>query len=55
MATTTGLSRREAIWLARHGWSVTAVDFGLGGLDDEQQAQLTELLCEVRRAAGDFS
>lgn len=40
---------------ARATESVTAVDFGLGGLDDEQQAQLTELLCEVRRAAGDFS
>ncbi|GAA2555784.1 MarR family winged helix-turn-helix transcriptional regulator [Pseudonocardia hydrocarbonoxydans] len=39
---------------ARATESVTAVDFGLGGLDDEQRAQLTALLGEVRRAAGDF-
>lgn len=34
--------------------SVTAVDFGLGGLSAEQQTQLTTLLGKVRRAAGDF-
>ncbi|NMH99052.1 MarR family winged helix-turn-helix transcriptional regulator [Pseudonocardia acidicola] len=34
--------------------SVTDVDFGLHGLTPAQQAQLTELLGKVRRAAGDF-
>jgi DNA-binding MarR family transcriptional regulator len=40
---------------ARATESVTSVDFGLEGLSDEQQAQLTALLGEVRRAAGDFT
>lgn len=31
-----------------------AADFGLGSLEDEQLAQLSELLRPVRRAAGDF-
>src|SRR6478736_1429930 len=35
--------------------SVTAIDFGLVGLGPEQEAQLTELLGQVRRAAGDFT
>ena len=35
--------------------SVTAIDFGLVGLEPEQQSQLTELLGQVRRAAGDFT
>lgn len=34
--------------------AVTAVDFGLTGLDGEEQVQLTDLLGKVRRAAGDF-
>jgi DNA-binding MarR family transcriptional regulator len=34
--------------------SVTNIDFGLQGLTLEQQAQLTELLGQVRKAAGDF-
>ncbi|WP_214404230.1 MarR family winged helix-turn-helix transcriptional regulator [Pseudonocardia lacus] len=34
--------------------AVTAVDFGLIGLDGEEQAQLTALLGKVRHAAGDF-
>ena len=34
--------------------SVTSIDFGLSGLTDEQELQLTELLGQVRRAAGDF-
>jgi hypothetical protein len=33
---------------------LTDLDFGLVGLDAEQTAQLTALLTEVRRAAGDF-
>lgn len=35
--------------------AVTAVDFGLVGLDDAQVAALTDLLARVRRASGDFS
>ena len=35
--------------------SVTAIDFGLGGLTVEQQTQLTTLLGQVRHAAGDFA
>ena len=35
--------------------SVTAIDFGLVGLAPEQKSQLTELLGQVRRAAGDFN
>jgi DNA-binding MarR family transcriptional regulator len=35
--------------------SVTAIDFGLVGLEPDQQSQLTELLGQVRRAAGDFT
>ena len=35
--------------------SVTAIDFGLVGLEPEQKSQLTELLGQVRRAAGDFN
>jgi hypothetical protein len=35
--------------------SVTAIEFGLVGLAPEQEAQLTELLGQVRRAAGDFT
>ena len=54
-ATLVEITDAGAALRARATESVTAVDFGLGGLDDEQQAQLTELLCEVRRAAGDFS
>jgi DNA-binding MarR family transcriptional regulator len=35
--------------------SVTAIDFGLGGLSAEEATQLTALLGQVRRAAGDFA
>ena len=35
--------------------SVTAVDFGLVGLADEEVSSLTGLLAKVRHAAGDFS
>ena len=34
--------------------SVTSISFGLVGLDPEQEAHLTDLLGQVRRAAGDF-
>lgn len=35
--------------------ALTDIDFGLVGLDPEQTAQLTALLTQVRRAAGDFT
>ena len=35
--------------------AITDIDFGLIGLDDAQTAQLTALLTQVRRAAGDFT
>ena len=35
--------------------AVTAIDFGLVGLDAEQVATLTALLARVRHAAGDFT
>ena len=35
--------------------SVTSIEFGLVGLAPEQETQLTELLGQVRRAAGDFT
>jgi len=35
--------------------SVTAVDFGLVGLDEGQTEMLTSLLASVRHAAGDFA
>src|ERR1700712_564609 len=34
--------------------SVTAVDFGLAGLSEDEVTSLTALLAKVRRAAGDF-
>jgi hypothetical protein len=33
---------------------VTAVEFGMAGLDADEKKQLTELLGKVRHAAGDF-
>lgn len=41
--------------LAAATTALTAADFGLVGLDTAQKAQLTGLLTEVRRAAGDFT
>lgn len=35
--------------------ALTDIDFGLVGLDGQQTVQLTALLTEVRRAAGDFT
>jgi DNA-binding MarR family transcriptional regulator len=35
--------------------ALTDIDFGLVGLEVEQTAQLTTLLTQVRRAAGDFA
>jgi DNA-binding MarR family transcriptional regulator len=35
--------------------AVTAVDFGLVGLDEDETAMLTTLLARVRHAAGDFT
>lgn len=41
--------------LAAATTALTDADFGLVGLDDTQKAQLTGLLTQVRRAAGDFT
>jgi len=41
--------------LERATKSVTAIDFGLTGLSPEQEIELTDLLGQVRRAAGDFT
>jgi hypothetical protein len=35
--------------------ALTDIDFGLVGLNHAQTSQLTALLTEVRRAAGDFT
>ncbi|WP_300007888.1 MarR family transcriptional regulator [Pseudonocardia sp.] len=35
--------------------SVMAIDFGLAGLSPDEETQLTTLLGQVRRAAGDFT
>lgn len=35
--------------------AVTAIDFGLTGLDDDEKATLTDLLGRIRRASGDFA
>lgn len=35
--------------------AVTAIDFGLRGLTEQQTEQLTDLLAKVRKAAGDFT
>ncbi|MEV1294743.1 MarR family transcriptional regulator [Pseudonocardia sp. NPDC049635] len=40
--------------LAKATAAVTAIEFGLGGLDEADQDRLTTLLRSVRRAAGDF-
>lgn len=48
--TAAGRERLEAATSA-----LTAADFGLVGLDHQQTAQLTALLTNVRRAAGDFT
>jgi DNA-binding MarR family transcriptional regulator len=45
-----GTARREAATA-----SVTAIDFGMSGLDADEATQLTNLLSQVRRAAGDFA
>ncbi|MBV9059122.1 MAG: MarR family transcriptional regulator [Pseudonocardiales bacterium] len=48
--TEAGRQRQKAATVA-----LTDIDFGLVGLNDTQTAQLTALLTEVRRAAGDFT
>ncbi|MPZ66351.1 MAG: MarR family transcriptional regulator [Pseudonocardiaceae bacterium] len=55
--------RATLVTITAAGWerldkattALTATEFGLVGLDDQQTAQLTRLLTEVRRAAGDFT
>lgn len=53
-ATLVGITEAGAAVLEKATASVTAIDFGLQGLRPEQETQLTELLGQVRRAAGDF-
>lgn len=48
--TPAGERRRQAATAA-----LSEVDFGLVGLDTDQVKALTELLTEIRRAAGDFT
>ncbi|MDQ2791717.1 MAG: MarR family transcriptional regulator [Pseudonocardiales bacterium] len=48
--TEAGRQRQKAATVA-----ITDIDFGLIGLDDTQTVQLTALLTQVRRAAGDFN
>ena len=35
--------------------AVTTANFGLFGLEEQESAQLSELLTKVRRSAGDFA
>jgi DNA-binding MarR family transcriptional regulator len=49
-----GITEAGAAVLEKATESVTGIDFGLRGLAPEQETQLTELLGQVRRAAGDF-
>ena len=53
-ATLVGITEAGAAVLEKATESVTGIDFGLQGLRPEQETQLTELLGQVRRAAGDF-
>lgn len=53
-ATLVGITEAGTAVLEKATASVTGIDFGLRGLRPEQQTQLTELLSQVRRAAGDF-
>jgi DNA-binding MarR family transcriptional regulator len=48
--TEAGRQRQKAATVA-----LTDIDFGFVGLDEEQTAQLSALLTQVRRAAGDFT
>ncbi len=54
-ATLVGITEAGRALTERATTSVTAIDFGLRGLLPAQEAQLTDLLGEVRRAAGDFT
>lgn len=53
-ATLVGITETGTALLEKATASVTSIDFGLHGLLPEQETQLTELLGQVRRAAGDF-
>ena len=54
-ATLVEITETGSALLERATASVTAIDFGLSGLTAEEEIQLTELLGQVRRAAGDFA
>jgi DNA-binding MarR family transcriptional regulator len=53
-ATLVGITEAGTAVLDRATASVTGMGFGLAGLDEAEEAQLTALLGKVRRAAGDF-
>ncbi|MBN9097413.1 MULTISPECIES: MarR family transcriptional regulator [unclassified Pseudonocardia] len=53
-ATLVGITEAGVAVLGKATEAVTGIDFGLRGLRPEQETQLTELLGQVRRAAGDF-
>lgn len=54
-ATLVGITEAGVAVLGKATEAVTGIDFGLRGLRPEQETQLTELLGQVRRAAGDFN
>ena len=53
-ATLVEITEAGSALMERATAAVTAVGFGMTGLDGEEQARLTELLGKVRHAAGDF-
>jgi DNA-binding MarR family transcriptional regulator len=54
-ATLVEITESGSVLLEAATKSVTAIDFGMSGLTPEQEIELTELLCRVRHAAGDFA
>ncbi len=53
-ATLVEITEEGSALLEKATEAVTAIEFGLEGLDPQEEGRLTELLGKVRRAAGDF-
>ena len=53
-ATLVEITEAGSALMERATAAVTAVEFGMTGLDGDEKKQLTELLGKVRHAAGDF-
>jgi DNA-binding MarR family transcriptional regulator len=53
-ATLVEITEEGSALMERATAAVTAVEFGMAGLDADEKKQLTELLGKVRHAAGDF-